>query len=200
MSLCSILIDSTIDEQGKGAPQLWLVGAAGEIVCVHSPQLTSVVLRSEGSDRKPDVTSFFDGFISSLPVCGVRMTASSNRTPQKSKSDHKALNSEVLQQLAVVPSTPSDAALAVSQHDTDIKQLKQVLETINTTKTMLKISLTKQVPHCLFVLLWHSVLHAHDVTLSSDYMLVWHICLSPTVGQERIWRRAFDFFDENKVI
>ncbi len=140
--------------QGKGAPQLWLVGSGGQIVCLHSPQLSSVVIRSESGGQKPDVTSFFDGFISLLPVAGASLlpgSASSDGRPSHGHIRHNQDSKFQKQQVSVlagisdVGSTSSTSVTHAATQDTDIKRLKQVLDNINTTKTIAKITLTQQV-------------------------------------------------------
>ena len=140
--------------QGKGSPQLWLVGSGGQIVCLHSPQLTPIILRCDSGGQKPDVTSFFDGFISLLPVGSSPSFSSKKDSEEKihPKHNRKYEDSRHLQQHkhAVAtgfnfPASPSAPTAHSSVPETDIKQLKHVLDTINTTKAVAKITLTQQV-------------------------------------------------------
>lgn len=180
--------------QGKGAPQLWLVGSGGQIVCVHSPDLSSIILRADGGGQKPDVTSFFDGLISSLPIASMPSVAGAKDSAKKSgalragKAAHITLPHDLastsagalgLHNVAAAPSTATAHAQAAIP-DTDLKRLKQVLDTINTTKTVSKITLSQQVglARC------SCRIHTPSCLISL---------------QARVWRKAFDFFDENKA-
>jgi hypothetical protein len=101
------------------------------------------------------VTSFFDGFISLLPVSSASLTASMKRKDLKGDIDRgsMAANAAAMQQhivgiprsLSHVGVTVSSSANHVTVHEGDIKQLKHVLDTINTTKTIAKFTLTQQV-------------------------------------------------------
>jgi hypothetical protein len=126
-------------------------------VCIHSPELATIIVRVEGNDRKPDVTSFFDGFISALPVSSAALSSVKRLDLKNGMArDAKAVDSKAQQPLAVGASRSMmhGAPAAVSYggqhtaHDTDIKQLKHVLDTINTTKTIAKFTLTQQARDC----------------------------------------------------
>jgi hypothetical protein len=145
--------------QGKGAPQLWLVGVSSQIVCISSADLTSILLRAENSGQKPDVTSFFDGFISLLPVASVPMASGTRHHGGKSGGPGVGMPADAapLQQFTSPtargnfssrPATAAPSAAAAfgqpSHHEPDIRQLKHVLDSISTTKTMAKISLMQQ--------------------------------------------------------
>ncbi len=139
--------------QGKGAPQLWLVGVSCQIVCISSSDLTSILLRAENSGQKPDVTSFFDGFISLLPVASVPMAPGTRHHGGKSGGTGAAMPADVasLQQLTLPTargnssSRPAAASVGQSSHyEADIRQLKHVLDSISTTKTIAKITLMQQ--------------------------------------------------------
>lgn len=138
--------------QGKGAPQLWLVGASSQIVCLSSGELTSIMLRAEGGGQKPDVTSFFDGFISLLPVASSPLNSGLRQHDTKGVNvrNSSAADLNTLQQHSATAARSLSSASAAaagqpSSYEPDIKQLKHVLDSINTTKTMAKIALTQQV-------------------------------------------------------
>jgi hypothetical protein len=132
--------------QGKGAPQLWLVGSGGQIVCVHAPELSSIILQCESVGVKPDVTSFFDGFISLLPVTSPPLLLSGKKSSEGRAEHTKTSAHQHRPAAAAGASSALVTPTASTAHaDTDIKQLKRVLDTINTTKTISKITLTQQV-------------------------------------------------------
>lgn len=128
------------------------MGSGGQIVCIHSPELSTIIVRAEGADRKPDVTSFFDGFISSLPVAGAALSSVKRQDLKSGNArDAKAVDSKAVGASRGMMHAAGTAAQYGSQstaHDTDIKQLKQVLDTINTTKTIAKFTLTQQARCC----------------------------------------------------
>ena len=144
--------------QGKGAPQLWLVGSGGQIVCIHSPMLSAIVMRCQSDGQKPDVTSFFDGFISLLPVPGAPLLPGASSSDGKLmhggiRKDHDSTLHEQKNALTGVSnyvSAPTTSSRHQTMPDTDIRRLKQVLDTINTTKTIAKITLTQQVRRAAF--------------------------------------------------
>lgn len=137
--------------QGKGAPQLWLVGSGGQIVCVHAPELSSIILQCESVGVKPDVTSFFDGFISLLPVTSPPLLLSGKKSSegQFKRAEHTKTSAQQHRPTAAAGAGASSALVtptaSTAHAETDIKQLKRVLDTINTTKTISKITLTQQV-------------------------------------------------------
>ncbi len=169
-------------------------------MCLHSPQLSPIILRCEGGGQKPDVTSFFDGFISLLPVGSSPSFSSKKDSEGKIHPKHtrKYEDSRHLQQLkhAVAtssnfPASPVASTVHSSVPETDIRQLKHVLDTINTTKAVAKITLTQQVRRHRLDPYFVSVCNRIRVLKSSLVYI--------TPLQERLWRRAFQFFDENKA-
>ncbi len=127
------------------------MGVSSQIVCVSSGELTSIILRAEDGGQKPDVTSFFDGFISLLPVASSPLKTSFRRMENNGRvvRNESAVDYNTQQQSSTINARGLSSAAAAaagqsSNYEPDIKQLKHVLESINTTKTIAKISLTQQ--------------------------------------------------------
>jgi hypothetical protein len=118
-------------------------------VCVHAPELSSIILQCESVGVKPDVTSFFDGFISLLPVTSPPLLLSGKKSSegQFKRAEHTKTSAQQHRPAAAAGASSAlvTPTASTAHAETDIKQLKRVLDTINTTKTISKITLTQQV-------------------------------------------------------